>query len=142
MNRAVSLRRTVWTVIAVGALGISFATAVHAASTRYGEVVVSDSQGGDERAVFAPTTPKIYLTAEIEDVAKGTKLTSKWIAEKTQAAPPNYEIASADVSPTPKMDVADFSLSKPTQGWPVGDYRVELLINDKLAETVRFKVAP
>ena len=33
-----------------------------------------------------------------------------------------------------------FSLSKPTKGWPVGKYRVEIYVNDKLADTVKFTV--
>jgi hypothetical protein len=142
MNQVIPLRRTVLTAVAASALGILFASSVQAADPHYGEVVVSDSKGGDEKAVFAPTTLKIYVTAEIADLTKGTKLTGKWIAEKTQVASPDYVIDTADLTPTPMMNVATFSLSKPNQGWPEGDYRVELLINDKLAETAHFKVAP
>jgi hypothetical protein len=39
------------------------------------------------------------------------------------------------------MNVVTFSLSKPTAGWPAGDYRVELFIDGKAA-AVRFNVAP
>ena len=35
-----------------------------------------------------------------------------------------------------------FSLSRPDAGWPAGDYRVELFVNNKLASTVRFSVTP
>jgi len=38
-------------------------------------------------------------------------------------------------------DEASFSLSKPTNGWPVGDYRVDLLIDGTKAKSVAFKVA-
>jgi len=34
----------------------------------------------------------------------------------------------------------DFSLSKPTKGWPVGTYRVDLYIDDKVNETAYFEV--
>ena len=129
-------------MIAAAVLGMSLATSVHAAGTRYGEIVISDAKGGAEKAVFGATTPKIYVTAEIDGVTTATKLTSKWIAEKTKVAPPNYEIDTADVTASPMMNEAVFSLSKPDQGWPAGDYRVDLLINGKLAEAVRFKVAP
>lgn len=33
-----------------------------------------------------------------------------------------------------------FSLSRPTNGWPVGDYRVDMFINDKAAGSVKFSV--
>ena len=32
-------------------------------------------------------------------------------------------------------------LSKPTNGWPVGKYRMEISVNDKLAEPLKFSIA-
>jgi outer membrane usher protein FimD/PapC len=34
----------------------------------------------------------------------------------------------------------DFNFSKPTKGWPVGKYRVEIYVNDDLATTAKFTV--
>ncbi|MGZ5092194.1 MAG: hypothetical protein ACXWCY_09065 [Burkholderiales bacterium] len=70
------------------------------------------------------------------------KLKAAWIAEKTQAAPPNYLIDSVELTVGPLMNSASFAMSKPNAGWPLGDYRVELSINRKLVNTVRFKIAP
>jgi hypothetical protein len=142
MHRATTLTRTAWSIIAAATLAISLATSVHAAAPHYSNIIVSDTEHGNDKAVFVATTPKIYVNAEIDHVTTGMKLTGKWIAEKTQVAPPNYEIAAANVAPSPKMNQATFSLSKPDHGWPAGTYRVELLIDDKLAEVARFKVAP
>ena len=48
-----------------------------------------------------------------------------------------------------KSDVPDFGmksyfvntqLSKPTNGWPLGQYRVEIKLGDKLATTAKFVI--
>ena len=35
----------------------------------------------------------------------------------------------------------NFSLSKPTAGWPFGAYKVELQLDGKVLETVKFNIA-
>jgi|SRR5450432_1977376 len=120
-----------------------FALAAHAAGQpHYGELTFSNSDDSDESMdVFTPDTPKIFLKAELVDVPGGAKLTGTWIAEKTDAAPPNYKIDSVDLTVGTLMNVATFSLSKPNAGWPIGDYRVELFIDGKPVTKARFKVA-
>jgi hypothetical protein len=122
--------------------GLLLATAAQAAEPHFGDLVFSASaESGDAKDVFATDTPKIYLRAELEDVDQDTKVSAAWIAEKTDAAPPNYKIDSTDLTAKSGMDVATFSLSKPNAGWPAGDYRVELSINGKPATSAHFKVA-
>lgn len=70
----------------------------------------------------------------------GTKLRCDWIAEKTKVAEPNYRIDSTELVAKAGMNKVTFSFSKPTAGWPEGDYRAELFIDGKPAEKVRFKV--
>jgi hypothetical protein len=114
----------------------------HAAEPRYTDLRLSDVKDGSPKQIFAPTTAKIFLTAKLVDVPTGAKLKGAWIAEKTKAAPPNYLIDSVELTVGPLMNSASFAMSKPNAGWPLGDYRVELSINRKLVNTVRFKVAP
>lgn len=133
--------RTISTVMSVCALGFLLATAAHAQVPRLTDLVISDSKDGPDMNVFKPVTPKIYVTASLKDVPVGTKITSRWIAEQIRVVLPNFEIDSVDTVIGPSMNWASFALAKPTIGWPTGEYRVELLIEGKLAETVRFKVA-
>ena len=37
-------------------------------------------------------------------------------------------------------DAGDFSFSKPTNGWPVGKYRVEIYVNDQLATAAKLTI--
>ena len=112
-----------------------------AGSPRYSDMVLSDAQDGAAKSTFAPTTAKIFLRSKVADVPSGSRLKSDWIAEKTQVAPPNYKIDSYEMKSGPLMNSVTFSMSKPTAGWPVGDYRVDIFIDNKPAGQVKFKVA-
>jgi len=111
-----------------------------AASPRYADMVLSDQKGGAAKHVFKPDTAKIYLHAKLEDVPGGSTVKSDWIAEKTQVAPPNYKMDSVELKIGPLINNVDFNMSKPTKGWPLGDYRIDLFINGKPAGNVKYKI--
>jgi hypothetical protein len=138
MNSASNTLRPLLAVV----FGMLFALAAYAGEPKYGELVLSDVKDGTAKQVFGPTTPKIFLSTKLVDVPTGAKLKAAWIAEKTKVAPPNYQIDSTELNVGSLMNRATFSMTKPNAGWPPGDYRVDLAINGKLVNTVRFKVAP
>ncbi|MFL6211964.1 MAG: CHAT domain-containing protein [Pyrinomonadaceae bacterium] len=92
---------------------------------------------------FAPDAPQVVCVWRVADVpAQGATLRGVWIATDTSGvAPPNFQIAekSYPLKQTP-MAAGVFSLSKPNAGWPAGQYRVELYLDERLAETLRFSV--
>ena len=121
-------------------LALVLATAAYA-SPHYADLKLSDSEDGDAKASFATDTPKIFLHAGLVDIATGAKLGAAWIAEDTAGvAPANYKIDSMETAAGAIANVETFSLSKPTAGWPVGTYRVDLFIDGKAAGNVHFKV--
>jgi hypothetical protein len=125
----------------IALFGLVAAAAAYAASPHYSDMKLSDEEDGSPMEAFAPDTDKIFLHAGLIDTPAGTKLTSTWIAEDTNGvAPANYKIDSVDLTVAPPINVATFSLSKPTSGWPVGSYRVDLFIDGKAAGTMHFKV--
>ena len=138
LSKALALRAAVF----AGALCMVYAFPAQAAEARYTEMVLSDAKDGKPKEVFAPTTEKIYLKAKLQDVPSGARLKGAWIAEKTKVAPPNYQIDATELKVGTLMNRVDFSLSKPNTGWPAGDYRVDLSINDKVVQNVKFKISP
>lgn len=70
----------------------------------------------------------------------GTTLTGSFIAEDVgEAAPKNFVIDSATVTAQDKM-AATFTLGRPTNGWPLGQYRLEIKHGKKLVHTERFMI--
>jgi len=111
-----------------------------AADPSIGQTAFSLPDNGAAQQVFKPDAPKIVLHAQLLDAPKGTTVAADWIAEKTGGAPPNYKIDSAELTTTGE-DELEFSLSKPTTGWPLGDYRVDLTIGGEQAKSAHFRVA-
>jgi hypothetical protein len=122
------------------AAGLAVATLAIAAA-RYEGIVLSDAKGGKPMKVFKPATAKVVLTANVKGAAKGTALKAQWIAEKVEGAPPNYLIDATELKAKEGSNDVTFSFSKPTAGWPLGAYRVELLVDGKVVEKVPFTVA-
>ncbi len=126
---------------AAGVTGMLMTIPVWAGEARYENPVLSDTKGGAAKNKFSKDTAQLVLVSKITDVPNGAKLKAAWIAEKTKVAPPNYRIDSYELTKGPLINTVTFTMSRPTKGWPVGDYRVDLFINDKAAGLVRFSVA-
>jgi len=120
--------------------GLLMAGTADGSEPRYGRMAFSVVDSSTAQEVFKPDTAGIVLHVELVDVAEGERLGAIWIAEKTSAAPPNYKIDSVE-APAEDSKEFSFSLSKPDAGWPVGDYRVDLTINGKIAKSAHFAVA-
>ena len=130
MNRSVILGLA----LALAYAGPSFAQ-------KLTDIRVSDKAGGQPKSTFRPDAPKVFVSAKQEGIAAGRKLRCDWIAVKTDAAPPNYRIDSWEGRSSGDSGSLTCSFSKPTSGWPVGDYRVDLFVDGKDAGRATFKVA-
>lgn len=122
------------------ALAAASPAALCAGAPRYSDIVLSDAKDGAAAASFRPATPKLFVRAKLLDVPAGSKVKSEWIAVKTAVAPPNYRIDAAELNVGPVTNRVDFSMRKPNNGWPAGDYRVDLFINGKKTDDVKFTV--
>jgi len=136
------VKANAWVPLVVAVLlGVGASAESLAASPHYSNLVLSNSRGGTAMQTFRPTTGKIYLRAKLVDVSAGSTVKGAWIAEKTRVAPPNYKIDEKELKVFPMMNEVTYSLSKPNAGWPEGDYRVDLYIDNKPAGNVKFHVA-
>jgi hypothetical protein len=90
--------------------------------------------------VFPPDSPKIVCVFKVEGAGAGMSTKSVWIAEDVgKAAPPNFKIAEKTLA-LPFLNSGTFSLSKPNKGFPVGSYRLEIYLGDKLVKTLKFRI--
>jgi hypothetical protein len=85
--------------------------------------------------------PKVYARWQGENLKKGDTIRGVWIAEDVgNVAPKNFKIAEASTRADGPRAFGTFTFSKPTKGWPLGKYRIEIYDGDRLAETVKFTV--
>jgi hypothetical protein len=90
---------------------------------------------------FASNTPKLYAIFKTEGAKTGDKIRGVLIAEDVgDVAPANTKVLETILDMEGDTEAGDFSFSKPTNGWPVGRYRVEIYVNDELATAAKFTI--
>ena len=126
----------------LAALVVSFALPTALADTKdkllHAQLV--EELGGNEVKEFSADVAKIYALWKGDTVKAGDKVRGVWIATDVgEAAPKDTKIDEATVTANASTE-GQFSLSKPNKGWPVGEYRLELYVGDKLAQTLKFTI--
>lgn len=105
---------------------------------------VTDNQPVIEKTIFPLDLPYVHLVCQSDEVSKGQNIKAIWIAADTKgAAPDNYKIdeksllIEEDLGDN-KIWTADYKLSKPEAGWPVGSYHVDLYVDKELYKSYNF----
>lgn len=105
------------------------------------EVLLSDQADANglvakHQAKFTPTTAEIYGTALIAGAEKGKQVTAE-LFYMTQ----NLKVLSITKDlPGGGEATFTFAFSKPTKGWPQGDYKVVISTSDGATKEVPFQV--
>jgi hypothetical protein len=125
--------------------GLLFAAIICASVARAGdakvEAVIAVDKDTRPTTTFAADVPKLYAFFRTKGTESGDKLRGVWIAEDVgEAAPENTKIDEATLTADQEDFYGAFSLTKPTKGWPIGKYRVEIYNGDELATTVKFAI--
>ncbi|MFO7611404.1 MAG: zinc-ribbon domain-containing protein [Clostridia bacterium] len=125
----------VFAVILVLGGGFSFTTA------RFSDVEMASEIDGYEAVVktdvFNTDSPEIYIVGELKNAPDGTVIRCEWYYLETD---PATLIDFTDLLPNETNAVFRFSLSKPYNGWPSGDYAAVLLIDENEEMTLEFSV--
>jgi hypothetical protein len=142
-----------------GAAVVAIAIACGCKSKQAGDTIGAETMGTftckdvkDDACIaptdrFEATTPVVHVTYKTKDLPKnGDVYVIAWIAEDVgDAAPPNTVIATLneevkDVVAATQNYVVNSRLTKPTNGWPAGSYRVEIKLGEGLLTTARFSI--
>jgi hypothetical protein len=125
-------------VLALSSVALQLAGAADKPSV---EVVFAKDQESKPTDTFPADVPKIYAFFRSTGTKSGDKIRGVWIAEDVgTAAPKETKIDESALTADKDNFYGAFSLSKPTAGWPVGKYRVEIYHGDALATTGKFTV--
>ena len=126
-------------VLAIAALA-ALTLDMPAQAAGFDNIVVSATKGGEAQSEFPADTPVVYLSADLVDIPATSTITFSWISiDSHGVAPANYTIDKVDL-PVGENTEADSQLSKPTAGWPVGTYRVDLSIDGTVADSAPFSI--
>lgn len=109
-----------------------------AAAVAVTDVELGTSVGSDRRIVDATdtfrSTDTIYVSVLTSGSAASSELTARFTFEDGQLV----DESSQTISPT-GSDATEFHISKP-DGWPAGDYEVEILLDGRSVEREDFRV--
>lgn len=89
---------------------------------------------------FTTDIAKIHAVIVLADVAAGTVVRGSWISVDAIETP-NYEIDAAEVSAPAGEARVHFALSRPTAGWPQGNYRLDVFLDGTFVTNAPFSIA-
>ena len=96
---------------------------------------------GEATTTFSSSTPRIYARWRGDRLRKGAKVRAVWIAENIgEDFPPDYKVDEATAIAESAAAHGAFTLSRPEDGWALGNYRVEFYVDDVLVDTVKLKI--
>jgi len=91
--------------------------------------------------MFNADVPQIQGIVTVGDCPAGTKVKGAWICVDGIDVP-NYEIDAAEaVFQEAGGGLAYFSLSRPDNGWPTGNYKLDVYINDQPTQSAPFSIS-
>jgi hypothetical protein len=96
---------------------------------------------GQASTTFSADTPEIYARWRGERLRRGAKVRAVWIAENIgEDFPPDYKVDEATAITESTSTHGVFILSRPEDGWALGDYRAEFYVDDVLVEAVKLNI--
>ena len=94
-----------------------------------------------EAATFAPKDD-VYAVAVVSNSGSKTTVKFQLIAEKVEGQADNFQIPGLAMSvDLPSSGSANFHLSAPDSGWPLGKYRIEAMMLNENGEQKDMKSA-
>jgi hypothetical protein len=109
-----------------------------APNVRVTEVQLGNALGEDKR-VKAPTTSfakkdTVFAAVVTEGAAPSAELTARWTYQDGQLVNESKRAITPGA-----VSVTEFSIQKP-DGWPAGDYKVEISLDGKPVQSKAFKI--
>ena len=115
----------------------SLACGVSASTANISDAYLArDPEGTDPTTVFLPDEP-FYLIVELANAPDDTVVKAVWVAVDVDDVDFDTVIDEAEL--TTSSGQLTFDLSNDDL-WPAGNYKVDLYVNDNVAETVEFSV--
>jgi len=122
-------------ILALAALACGFSASTANITNAH---MATDESDTTSTTVYAPDTATFYCFFDLNNAPDDTVVKGVWTLVSAEGYEDNSEIDSADI--TGGDESYYFSLDRAADAWPVGQYKIDLYINDKLVQTVNFEV--
>ena len=124
--RKKNLYPVLWAIIVmlVVTLACNFGSATPGASNFY---MATDEAGTNRTNVFS-STDDFYVFFDVSAIEPGTNFQSRWYALNIEGEDPNVPFQTIDYNYEEGIGNIYFQLTN-DQGWPVGNYKVEVYMN-------------
>ena len=86
---------------------------------------------------FNVSSPAFYVSGDINNAPDGTVIAAVWYYAEED---PDYLIDSSQYEVEDGVNTFYFTLSIPDNGWPLGTYAVDLMIDGEVVKTLSFTV--
>jgi hypothetical protein len=104
-------------------------------------VSVAAERFGKSTTTFRVNAPEINARWRGHRLRTGAKVKAVWIAENIgEDFPQDYKIDEASATAEGPSARGAFTLTRPEDGWAIGDYRVEFYVDNVLVDTVKVKI--
>jgi hypothetical protein len=97
-----------------------------------------DEADSAQTTSYTPDAPSFFCYFDLNNAPDDTVVKGVWTLISAEGYDPNQEIDSAEM--TGGDNTYYFSLDGAAEPWPVGQYKIDLYLNDELVETVNFDV--
>ncbi len=131
LTRLVVLIGVVAVLMSVSACEASFSTA------NISDAWMSADEAGDERVTSYGRDAVFYVQVDVSNAPDDTALKTSWVVVDVEGADPGLILDETET--TFGDGVAYFALTNEGP-WPEGAYKVEIYLNNELADTVEFAV--
>ena len=118
-------------------MAVSLACEFSASTAKINSATIAlDNEGAQPTTTFAPSDT-FYCIVDLQNAPDDTVVKAAWTAVDVADTEANTAIDETEL--TSGSGTLHFELSN-DNAWPAGTYKVDLYINDKLAQTVEFNV--
>ena len=116
---------------------ISMACDFSASTANISEAYLSMNEDGSEETTVFAQDEIIYCIVVLKNAPDETVVKAEWIAVDVENTEPNFVIDIVEI--TTGSDTLTFNLSN-TGLWPLGNYRVDIYLNEELTNSLDFSV--
>ena len=102
--------------------------------------VDSDREPVEPTNVFTPDTPEIFCSVNLSNAPSDTEVSSEWIYIQKDTEGEEGLLIDTWSTIAEGTRYVSFSVTRPDNGWPTGDYKVVLYLDGNEKTSVTFKV--